>query len=102
MKAQIQTLANRFSRNVPATPSQLRPINMLLSTYCTDRDERLLVLGQIFDRDFTSSKQLSKGEASALIEMAFDIHGEGESAVWERNPEFCQFLEEVKVSLYAF
>lgn len=97
MKAQIQTLAQRYSVHSWATPDQLKVLNILLSTYCTDRDERLLVLGQIFDREFTSSKELSKGEASALIEVAFDNH-----QTWERSYEFHQFIEEVKVSLYAF
>lgn len=97
MKAQLQTLANRYSRNVPATALQLRAINMLLSTYCESREERLLLLGHLFDRPLTSSKELSKSEASAFIELAFDDHKH-----WTISARFIHFLTEQKAEMYAF
>lgn len=97
MKAQLQTLANRYSRNAPATALQLRAINMLLSTYCTSREERLLLLGYLFDRPLDTSKELSKSEASAFIELAFTDH-----KLWIINEKFIHFLTEQKAEMYAF
>lgn len=83
------------SWNVPASMSQLKAVNSLLSDYCEDRNERLVLLAQWFGHPFFTSKQLTKAEASALVECGY--RGE-----WEHSPDFVEFIQESLAKVYQF
>lgn len=57
-------------RDVPATKEQVQKLNIQLQEAgITDRDEKLMYLSGNVGREITSSKELTKAEASSLIDM---------------------------------
>lgn len=91
MLNQLLSIANahEYSWNVPATRSQVLKVILLMDSL--SRDERLLLLSSWFGRTLTSSKQLTKAEASALIELGAD-----------RPDYFAQFIEESQLEIYTY
>jgi len=93
---QLLSLARSHeSRNVPATMKQSIAVARFLDAHTTSRDERLLVLKLWFSRRMTSAKDLTRGEAAAILEL-------GVNPNWEPNPKFVQFIEETKALVYQF
>lgn len=87
--------SQNHSRNVPSTISQLKAVNSLLSDYCDDRSERLALLAQWFGRPFLTSKELSRNEAGAIIELGY--YGD-----WQKSASFADFIENSLAKVYQF
>lgn len=92
----LRTNAYSRNQNVPnlATPIQVMAVASLMAPQCGSRHERLSLLGYWFERVFTSSKELSRQEASAILELGFT-----EDSDWEPNEDFLQFIDWTKEQL---
>lgn len=91
---QLQSIAHSGNYYGYATRKQIIVINMLLSEY-SEREERLALLTMWFGHPFTSSKELTMGEASAIIDLAFQIE-------WVIDPKFIYFIKVCLEDYYAF
>ena len=83
--------------NVPATIDQVVAVNALLSAHTYGREERLALLSSWFNRPFSSSRDLTKAEASAIIDLGYQNHDS-----WEHSERFITFIESSKAVVYAF
>lgn len=97
MLNRLRTLANSHDPNHMITDRQIVAVNALLSHYVTDRGERLELLSAWFERPIHTSKELSKGEAGAIIELGYV-----DNETWEHNLEFTNFVHATLEELYRF
>ena len=67
-----RALAQRWEGGESITPGQLVTLQIMFKQFVTeDRDERLVLVSDIFGFDIGSFNDLSKAQASALLEMAY-------------------------------
>jgi hypothetical protein len=70
-KTSVAVKENRFWGE--ATPQQLTRLNIGFSALTHDRSKRLEIISQTVGRPITSTKDLTKVEASVLIELTMNI-----------------------------
>jgi len=73
---------------VPVPPHTLRRVNILLSRIAPARETRLQLLAILFGQVLTTSKELTTGQAVALISLAYPNGG------IVPEPSFVRYLEE--------
>lgn len=91
----IRSLAYSREWNDKATVPQIRLVNIYLSDYCETRYEKLWLLEYWFSREFTSSKELTKGEACAILDMALTDE-------FNHDPDFVAFVDSCLREYYQF
>lgn len=97
MLNRLRSLAYSHDQNIPISTRQIVAVNALLSYYVKERTERLELLSMWFERPIRTSKQLSKGEAGAIIELGY-----ADTETWEHNLDFTNFVHDSLEELYRF